>query len=261
MSRAARSVRVDVEDGIAIVRLDQPDRLNALSDELLADLEATLDEIDERSEVRAIVVIGEGRAFCAGADLEQLLHRLDGAQDAILGFVRRAGALFSRLENSPLPVIAAVNGYAIAGGFELVLAADMVVAAEGAQLGDGHLRYGLLPGGGGAVRLERKIPANIARRMLLTGGLEPAERFRDWGLVEEVVTAPQLLTCSLRLARRVLERNPRAVGEIKRVANATRDLTTADALELEFAAFADYVDSRELRTGLTAFGARVRGDR
>jgi hypothetical protein len=125
--------------------------------------------------------------------VRQLLGRLGDDRAAILSFVRWAGSTFRRLEDSPLPVIAAVNGAAVAGGFELVLACDVVLAAEGALLGDGHLRYGVLPGGGSAVRLERKVPANIGRRLLLTGDLEPADRFRGWGLIEEVVPAAELL--------------------------------------------------------------------
>ncbi|ALL76674.1 hypothetical protein AD006_17635 [Pseudonocardia sp. EC080610-09] len=249
-------VTLDVDDGIAVVRLARPEHLNALSDELLDDLESTLDTIDSRADVRAVVVAGSGRAFCAGADLRRLRARLDGAQDAILAFVRRAGELFARVEASPRPVVAAVHGYAVAGGFELVLAADMVVAAEGTLLGDGHLRFGMTPGGGGAVRLQRKVPANVATRLLLTGDLEPAERFVGWGLVEEVVPADDLLPAALRLARRVLTRNDRGVAEIKRVARAARDLPTDEALELEFDAFAGYVGSDELRAGLTRFAER-----
>jgi enoyl-CoA hydratase/carnithine racemase len=253
----ASLVDLTVRDSIALVRLDRADRLNALSDELLRDFENALDRVDA-SDCRGIVVTGTGRAFCAGADLGQLLDRLDSGQDQILAFVRRAGVLFSRLEVSPLPVIAAVNGTAVAGGFELVLAADLVVAAEGALLGDGHVRYGVLPGGGGAVRIERKLPANVARRLLLTGDLEPAERFREWGLIEEVVPAERLLDSALALARRIASGSARGLAELKRVANAARDLPTAEALALEFDAFAGYVGSPDLRAGLSAFRDRAR---
>ncbi|WP_432847142.1 enoyl-CoA hydratase/isomerase family protein [Amycolatopsis sp. CA-161197] len=251
-------VDLSFRDSIAIVRLDRPDRLNALSDELLADFETALDRIDTESSCRAIVVTGSGRAFCVGADLPEVLNRLDGDPETILAFVRRAGNAFSRLENSPRPVVAAVNGHAVAGGFELVLAADVVVAAEGALLGDGHVRYGMLPGGGGAVRIERKLPPNAARRLLLTGDLEPAERFRDWGLIEEVVPAPHLLDAALALARRFTAHSALALAEVKRVANAARDLPTADALALEFKTFAAYLESPDLREGLTAFRERKR---
>jgi enoyl-CoA hydratase/carnithine racemase len=251
-------VDLAVRDSIAIVRLDRPDRLNALSDELLGDFETVLDRVDAEAGCRAIVITGNGRAFCAGADLRQLLSRLETDQERILSFVRRAGQVFSRLENSPLPVVAAVNGTAVAGGFELVLAADVVVAAEGALLGDGHVRYGVLPGGGGAVRLARKVPANVARRLLLTGDLEPAERFREWGLVDEVVPAEGLLDCALDLARRIATRSALGLAELKRVANAGRDLPTAEALALEFDAFAGYLGSRDLSEGLTAFQERRR---
>ncbi|WP_326836891.1 enoyl-CoA hydratase/isomerase family protein [Amycolatopsis rhabdoformis] len=251
-------VDLTFEDSIALVRLNRPDRLNALSDALLAELESTLDRIAV-SPCRAIVVTGAGRAFCVGADLPEVLDRLDGAQEEILAFVRRAGNLFSRLENSPLPVIAAVNGHAVAGGFELVLAADLVIAAEGALLGDGHVRYGMLPGGGGAVRIERKLPANVARRLLFTGDLEPAERFHTWGLVEEVVPARGLLDAAFALAHRFTAHSALALAEVKRVSNAARDLPTAEALRLEYDTFAAYLESPDLRAGLTTFRERKRG--
>ncbi|MEV0071095.1 enoyl-CoA hydratase/isomerase family protein [Amycolatopsis sp. NPDC050768] len=250
-------VDLTYQDSIALVRLNRPDRLNALSEQLLTDLETTLDRI-AASACRAIVVTGAGRAFCVGADLPEVLDRLDGGQEDLLAFVRRAGNLFSRWENSPLPVIAAVNGHAVAGGFELVLAADAVVAAEGALLGDGHVRYGMLPGGGGAVRIERKLPANVARRLLLTGGLEPAERFHAWGLIEEVVPAQGLLDAAFALARRFTTHSALALAEVKRVANAARDLPTAEALDLEYETFAAYVHSPEIRAGLTEFRERER---
>lgn len=251
-----RLVELTAAGTVAIVRLNRPERLNALSDDMLRDFETVLDMIDARPGFRAIVVTGYGRAFCAGADLRQLLDRLDTAQEEILGFVRRAGQLFSRLERAPLPVVAAVNGPAVAGGFELVLAADVVVAAEGALLGDGHLRYGMLPGGGGAVRLERKIPANIARRLLFTGDLEPAERFQEWGLVAEAVPAGRLLDSAMAFAHRLTAGSALGLAELKRVANAARDLPSAEALRLEFDAFAGYLGSADLRAGLTAFQQR-----
>jgi enoyl-CoA hydratase/carnithine racemase len=246
-------VELRVEDGIAVIRLNRPERRNALSDELLHALETTLHAVEADESCRVVVVTGEGTAFCAGADLGQLLDRLDDRQDAILAFVRRAGRTFRRLEASPLPVIAAVNGAAVAGGFELLLACDVVLAAEGALLGDGHLRYGILPGGGSAVRLERKIPANIARRLLLSGDLEPAERFREWGLVEEVLPVDQLVDQAVALGRRFARRSALGLREVKRVATAARDLPTDEALQREYDAFADYVGSDDLREGLRAF--------
>ncbi|GAA4550954.1 enoyl-CoA hydratase/isomerase family protein [Pseudonocardia xishanensis] len=252
-------VELQVTDGIALVRLNRPEQLNALSDALLRSLEATLEQVEADESVRAVVLTGTGEAFCAGADLSQLLERLDGRQDAILDFVRRAGRTFRRLETSRLPAVAAVNGTAVAGGFELILACDVVFAAPGVRMGDGHLRYGVLPGGGGAVRLERKIPPNAARRLLLTGDLEPAERFREWGLVEEVVPAVELVDRAVAFARRLATRSARGLAEAKRVATAAWDLPTEEALGLEYDTFADYVASDDLREGLRAFRDRARG--
>lgn len=258
VERRGDLIELQVVDSVALVRLNRPQRLNALSDGLLHLLEETVEEAEADEGIRAMVITGAGAAFCAGADLGQLLERLDGRQGEILDFVRRAGRTFRRLETSRLPVVAAVNGTAIAGGFELVLACDVVFAAAEARMGDGHLRYGVLPGGGGAVRLERKIPANAARRLLLTGDLEPAERFREWGLVQEIVPAAGLVDRALAFSRRLATRSARGLAEVKLVATAARDLPTEKALELEYETFAGYVASDDLREGLRAFRDRTR---
>jgi enoyl-CoA hydratase/carnithine racemase len=244
-------VELTTRDRTAVLTLRRPDRLNTLTDALLADFAAALDAA-EAGKHRAVVVTGAGRGFCAGADLAVLLDRLADAE-GVRAFVRRAGAVFDRLENSPLPVIAAVNGVAVAGGFELVLACDAVVAAAGVPMGDGHVRYGVLPGGGGAVRLPRKVPANVARRLLFTGDLEPAERFRDWGLVDRVVPAAELLDAALDLAARFAAASPLGLAELKRLLSTAADLPLPAALAAEQAAFARYADGPDLRTGLTAF--------
>lgn len=250
-------VEITFDGPVAVLRLHRPDQLNALSDALLRRIGTALDEIDGDPGCRALVVTGAGRAFCAGADLRELADRLDADDRAgVVSFVELAGRTFTRLAELPLPVVAAVNGTAIAGGFELVLACDIVLAAPGALLGDGHLRYGVLPGGGGAVRLAHTVPANVARRLLLTGDLEPAERFRDWGLVDEVVPQPELIDRAVGLAHRLTQRSPLGLREVKRVANAARDLPTAAALRLEFDAFVGYVGSADLREGLQAFADR-----
>ncbi|MBV8194140.1 MAG: enoyl-CoA hydratase/isomerase family protein, partial [Candidatus Dormibacteraeota bacterium] len=157
----------EVRGPAAWIRLTRPDKRNALSPDVLAGIGVGLDRA-ERDGVRAVVITGSGPAFCAGADLAHVRGGL-GDLDAIARLLADAGTLTRRIEAHPAPVVAAVNGAAIAGGLELVLACDLVVAAENATFADGHVAYGLFPGAGSSVRLPRLIGANRARYLMYTG--------------------------------------------------------------------------------------------
>ncbi|GAA4556979.1 enoyl-CoA hydratase/isomerase family protein [Pseudonocardia xishanensis] len=252
-----RSVSLERRGSVAWVTLQRPEQLNAFSDALIADLGEALDRIDADPACRVVVVTGAGRAFSAGGDLAEFRERLEGGRpEELVAFVDRAAQTLRRLEDSPRPVIAAVNGTAVAGGLELILCCDIVLAAEGVRIGDGHLRYGVLPGGGGAVRLTRKVPRNVAQRLLLTGDLEPAERFREWGLVDTVVPAADLLDRAAALAERLAAMSPLALAEVKRVAREASTVPAAEGLKLELDAFAGYVRSHDLHEGMQAFRER-----
>ena len=142
----------------AWLTLNRPEALNALTVPLIQCLDACLTRAEAETELRAIVVTGAGRAFCAGADLKSIGVLLaDDVERFGAEFIRPLLAVLDRLEASALPVIAAVNGIAAAGGLETILACDLVIAAQGARIGDAHANYGLIPGGGGSVRLPRRI--------------------------------------------------------------------------------------------------------
>ncbi|MCE0764099.1 enoyl-CoA hydratase/isomerase family protein [Pseudonocardia kujensis] len=252
-----RAVELRMRGPVAWVTLNRPEQLNAFSATLIGDLDAALERIDADPGCRVVVVTGAGRAFSAGGDLTEFRQHLEsGNPEALVAFVDRAAQTLRRLEESPRPVIAAVNGAAVAGGLELILCCDIVLAAAGVRIGDGHLRYGVLPGGGGAARLTKKVPVNVAHRLLLTGDLEPAERFRDWGLVDSVVPGGELLEQAAALAERIAGLSPLALAEVKRVAREASTLPAAEGLKLELDAFAGYVRSHDLREGMQAFRER-----
>ena len=157
---------------VAWITLERPNDLNCLSPIMIDELNRSLDQLESRAAVRCLVLTGRGRAFCAGADLKFIGAFPPADRDAETArFLRRATDLFSRIEAFPKPILAAVNGIATAGGMELLLGCDIVIAAEGARLGDGHANYGLLPGGGATARMPRRLGLNHAKFLMLTGDL------------------------------------------------------------------------------------------
>jgi len=239
--------------------LDRADVLNSLNHEMVAALDDVLEAIEAGAfaDVACLVVTGAGRAFCAGGDL-------GGFEDGAGGFVTAAplfGAIskcLTRLEACRLPVIAAVNGLAVAGGLEILLACDIVVAVEKAMIGDGHANYGLLPGAGGSVRLPRKVGANRAKYMMLTGRLFAADELARWGLVNEVVPEGDLENRVGALVDELAARSPLAAARMKRLVDDGLQQSLPAALESEFAICSEHDRSFDRNEGLAAFTAKRR---
>ncbi|MFR9805549.1 enoyl-CoA hydratase/isomerase family protein [Pseudonocardia sp. RS010] len=250
-------VLVDHRGGVSWITLNRPAQLNPLSLGLMTELSDMLDDVAKDPSCRVVVVTGAGRAFSAGGDLDDFRGSLDaGRHDLVTDSIAFASATLTKLERLPQPVIAAVNGIAVAGGLEMILCCDLVVAAAGTRIGDGHLRYGVLPGGGGAVRSMHRLPPAAAKELLLTGGLTTAEQMHAWGLVNRVVPGPELVAAVEELAGRLARLSPLALAHVKRVANAALDRCVDDALVLEQEAFGEYVRSHDFREGVTAFAEK-----
>jgi enoyl-CoA hydratase/carnithine racemase len=247
-------VLLECNGPVAWVTLNRPDQMNAMSAAMRDGLAAAFDAIEASHGIRAVIITGEGRAFSAGGDLKEFKAALNAGDDAVLSAsVKKAGDVLSRIEHCPLPVIAAVNGVAVAGGLELILCCDIVIAAEDARIGDGHLKYGVLPGGGGAVRLLRKLPANIAKKMLFTGELLPARTLMEFGLVNDVVPADKLRPHTSALAERIAGLSPLAMRMVKEVANGAVEKNQEASLREEFDMFRRYAGSADFLEGLRAF--------
>lgn len=251
------TVSLEVSEGVGWIRLDRPKQLNAFSRRLMDDLNEVLDRIDADKCCRVIVVTGNGRAFSAGGDLKEFKHFLDaGDHDGLVRLIDYTATTLTRLEESTKPVIAAVNGVAVAGGMEMLLCCDIVLAAQSAMLGDGHAKYGVLPGAGGATRLVHKIPFNSAARLLLTGELFPARHRVFNGLIDEVLPDELLLKRTADLARQMSRLSPLALGNIKAVAQEARNQPVSVGIKLELAAFQSYVGSADFAEGMAAFSER-----
>jgi enoyl-CoA hydratase/carnithine racemase len=240
-------------DGTAIVVLNRPNALNALSASVMQALDGVLDRIVADASVRAVVITAQGRAFSAGGDLlefEGLLHSDPQKLIATLAFNQR---VFAKLETLAAPVIGAVNGTAVAGGLELLLCCDVLVAAEDAKIGDGHARYGVVPAGGATVRLFRKLPVNRAMQLFFSASLFSARELSDWGLINDVVPAAQVLSRAKDMAAQFSRQSPEVLAHIKSLARAHFNAEAHEGFEAELAAFQSHTGGKDLAEGLAAF--------
>lgn len=239
---------------VAWLRMNRPDAMNSLNNELLDQLNAALDSVENDPSVHVVVLTGTARAFCAGADLKEIAAD-DGSIDAdkLLTFVDHAAATIQRFPALTKPVIAAINGLALAGGMELMMACDLVIAAQGARIGDAHSNYGLLPGGGGAARLARLAGPLVAKYLAFTGDFLPASELLPLGLVNEVVPDDELHSRAEQLAQRIASKSASGLSHMKRLIDEGLDQPLANALRMEQDALAVHVHSDDLREGLNAF--------
>jgi enoyl-CoA hydratase/carnithine racemase len=254
MSSTSSVIGYRVEGSTAWVTLNRPEARNALSFDVLDGIEGAFVLAASDASVRVVVLAANGPVFCAGADLKMVLGALDG--EGVTPFLRRAAEVFDQVARHPQPVIAAVQGLVVAGGLELVLACDLVVAAESATFGDGHTRYGLFPAAGGATRLPRRIGANRAKHLLFTAETWTATRMYEAGLVAEVVSPDALIERAGALAAVIAQRSPLGLAGIKRVVEEGLDQPLSDALTAEFTACQQYADSPDFLEGLRAFSER-----
>lgn len=255
---AATPLLVERRASAHILTLNRPAAMNALDDALVAAIHAALDEAESDASCTAVVLTAMGRSFCAGADLKaaRALSGREDAEQATASFVRSVAALTDRIEGFVRPVVAAVQGMALAGGLELVLACDLVIAARSARFGDAHANYGLLPGGGGSVRLPRRIGPTRAKYLMYTGEFLPAEVVQSWGLVNLVVDDEQLRPELHRLLDSLAAKSPLGLQRMKHLVNAGLELPLAEALALEQRVFAEHGLSHDRAEGLSAFAQR-----
>lgn len=241
---------IAVSDRIATLSVNRPDKLNALSDATVAELGAAFDELRLRDDVGGVIVTGAGRAFVAGADIAEL-----AAQTPVIAKARARGgqAVFRRIETSPKPVIAAVNGFALGGGCELAMACHIRIAAESAKFGQPEVKLGLAPGYGGTQRLPRLIGKGRALELLLTGEMiDAAEAFRI-GLVNRVVPQAELLGAAADLMKKILANAPLAVALCIEAVDRGLGMSLDDGMILEANHFGLLSATEDMREGTAAF--------
>lgn len=245
-----RLVSLTVEGHIATLTLLREKQLNAINEQLLRDLDAQLAQIAAEPNIRVIVLQGQGRAFAAGADIAQMqpLSAAEAEQ-----FSRLGQAVFSRMEQSPQPVIGLIHGYALGGGLELAMACDIRIAAEGTKFGQPEVTLGVIPGFGGSQRLPRLVGQGVALKLLLTGDLVDAEEARRIGLVTDVVAAEELATKGKELAEKLAALAPKALGWVKRAVYEGAEVDQSKGLGLEASLFGLSFSTQDQKEGMQAF--------
>jgi enoyl-CoA hydratase len=246
-----QNIRYELRPPIAVVTLDRPKVLNALNHLSMTELEQVFLEIRQNSLVRAVLLTGAGeKAFAAGADITELaqVSALEGERLAT-----RGQRIFSLIENCGKPVIACINGFALGGGCELVLACTLRIASQTARIGQPEVKIGIIPGYGGTQRLPRLIGKGAALKMILTGEPIGADEALRLGLVDEVVAPDQLLARAEQIAQTIAGMAPLAVRDSIRAVNSGYDLPLASGLELEASLFGLSCSTSDKEEGTRAF--------
>ncbi len=247
-------LRLDRKGPVALLTLNRPEKLNALSNEVLAALMSALDGIELDGAVRAIVITGTGRAFSAGADIAEFQAHIEaGAEAAVAQFMRPGHRVTRRIESFPKPIIAAVNGLAFGGGCELVESTHIALAAENALFSKAEISIGIIPTFGGTQRLPRNIGRKAALELILTGRTFYAAEAARLGLVNRVVPSADLLDTALALASQLAEKPPLALAAALSAVHRGMDASIDDGLAIEEAAFARIVPTHDAREGVAAF--------
>jgi enoyl-CoA hydratase len=246
-----QNITLEVSERVATLTVNRPDKLNALNDLTITELGQAIEEIRARDEVGGVILTGAGsKAFVAGADIVELATQdpLEGRQRA-----RRGQHVLRRIETSPKPVIAAVNGFALGGGCELAMACHIRVASENARFGQPEVKLGIGPGYGGSQRLPRLVGRGRALELILTAEMIDAKEAYRIGLVNAVVPAADLLRVASEMLRKILANGPIAVAmSIDAVVRGV-ELPLEDALLLEADQFGLLASTDDMREGMRAF--------
>lgn len=251
---ASDFVNLERRDRVAIVTLDRADSLNAISSQTARELADACEEIAAEKDVWAVVLRGNGdKAFCVGADLKE---RASFTQEDYFENRTHMRRMFGALRALPQPSVAAVFGFALGGGCELALSCDLIVAAEGTQLGLPETRVGLLPAGGGTQLLSRRAGLARAKEIILTARRFDAEEGRAIGVVSKVVAREELDDAALKLALDICKGSPVAVQEAKRSLDASLGHPLDEAMEIENESWRRVVTSEDRSEGIAAFNEK-----
>ncbi|GAA5088999.1 MULTISPECIES: crotonase/enoyl-CoA hydratase family protein [Paenalcaligenes] len=246
----AELVKVDKQGQVLIITLNRPEARNAINYDTAVQLAAALDELDANPDVVVGILTGANQTFCSGMDLKAF------AKDGQRPYVGDRG--FAGICEKPprKPLIAAIEGYALAGGLEIAMSCDMIIAAETAKFGVPETKRGIVPGSGGLLRLPARVPYVVAMELVLTGDMFSAEQAAQWGLINRVVPEGQALQGALDLAARIQENGPLAVQTAKQVIAESRDWSQAHMFDLQRPRIAHVFTSADAKEGATAFAEK-----
>jgi len=242
-------VTLQVEDGVGTIRLDRP-KMNAINEQLHFEVRAAALEAGKREEVRAVVLYGGERVFAAGADIKAM-SQLDAT--GMVAWGRELTNSFTEVARIPKPVIAAVTGYALGGGYELALCADFRVLGASAKIGQPEIQLGIIPGAGGTQRLSRLIGPAKAKDLIFTGRHVGAEEALEIGLADAVVPDDEVYSTAVAMARKFAAGPPLALAAAKQAIDEGLELPIDDGLKLESRLFAELFGTEDQKVGMTSF--------
>ncbi|MDD2301836.1 MAG: enoyl-CoA hydratase-related protein [Eubacteriales bacterium] len=244
-------VRMEKTDGVGIIRIDRPEAMNSLNEQVLKELDAAVEQAENDPDVKAVIITGEGKAFVAGADIAEM-QTLD--ENAGYAFGRLGQQVFRRIEIMDKVVIAAVNGYALGGGCELAMACDIRIAGEKAKFGQPEVGLGIIPGYSGTQRLPRLVGKGKAMELIVTGAVISAETAEAIGLVNKVVSQDAVLNEALSLAKKIGANAPLAVSYAKKAIREGLEISDMDqAIQVEAVLFGKCFATSDQKEGMTAF--------
>lgn len=247
-----QNLKVGVQDRIAVIAIDHPPA-NAFDRRTLDELEAAINEATGNPDVKAIIVTGAGQfAFVAGADIKEI-KAMEGDQAAIRAYMQKGQMLFSKIEASPKPVIAAINAVALGGGLELALACHMRVAGDKARFGLPEINLGIMPGWGGTQRLQRVVGKSKAIEMILTGDILNAQEAYRINLVNKVVPATAVVKEAMGLAKKITEKGGVAIAKALEAIDAGSNLPLEQGLTVELDGITGLAMTNDAREGILAF--------
>lgn len=245
------NIIVETTEGISTITFNRPKALNALNSALLGELDQALDEIAGNEDIRVLILTGAGeKAFVAGADITELA-KLDTLSAKV--FINKGLTVINKLAELPIPVIAAVNGFALGGGLEISMACDFIYASSSARFGQPEINLGLIPGYGGTQRLPRIIGIGQAKELLLTGKMVSAEEAHRLGIVNRVLSPEDLMTEVIASAKEMASKGKVALRAIKQAVNNGLNVDLASGLRIETDAFALCLASSDAKEGTSAF--------
>jgi enoyl-CoA hydratase len=256
----AEYVSIEIEAPLATIRLDRPEVLNALNQAMWGELVQAIHGLQSQDGIRAAILTGTGRAFCVGADLKETAWREETQAQSRRRIERNQQQLAREMVQAPMPIIAAINGYALGGGVEIALAADLRIAADGAQFGFPETTIGRFISGGASLLLPRIVGLSQAKRLIYTGARIDAERALAIGLVDEVVPGESLEARARALAGEIAANAPVSVALAKKVLNRVAMAALETALALETEALVQTYATTDNEAGVAAFGAREKAD-
>lgn len=245
-----KTLLFEKKNNLGIIRMNNPDKLNALILQNIQEVSVLLDELEKDSEIRVVIITGQGKAFIAGADISYMRNL--SAQEAVI-YSGNTIAIYEKMHKSPKVFIAAVNGYALGGGCEFAMACDIRVASGRAKFGLPEVSLGILPGGGGTQRLPHLVGIAKAKELILTGKTINAEEALKIGLINQIVPEDELLDNVLDLADQVLKNAPLAVAYAKECLNASQMGSLMDGIEFEKNMFGLCFATKDQKEGMQAF--------